>query len=99
MTDANLHEENADLRRRLEEAEEVIRAIRTGAVDAFVVEAAHGNRVYTLESADRPYRLLVEQMQQGAVTLSADGGIAYCNRRFADLLRRPHERLDRKSVV
>ena len=93
MTDANLHEENADLRRRLEEAEEVIRAIRTGAVDAFVVEAVHGNRVYTLESADRPYRLLVEQMQQGAVTLSADGGIAYCNRRFADLLRRPHERL------
>lgn len=54
---------------------------------------AHGNRVYTLESADRPYRLLVEQMQQGAITLNADGAIAYCNRRFADLLGRPHERL------
>jgi len=93
MTDANLQEENADLRRRLEEAEEAIRAIRSGAVDAFVAAEAHGNRVYTLESADRPYRLLVEQMQQGAVTLNADGAIAYCNRRFADLLGRPHERL------
>jgi PAS domain S-box-containing protein len=93
MTDANLQEENADLRRRLEEAEEAIRAIRSGAVDAFVAAEAHGNRVYTLESADRPYRLLVEQMQQGAITLNADGAIAYCNRRFADLLGRPHERL------
>ena len=93
MTDSNLQEENADLRRRLEEAEEVIRAIHTGSVDAFVVAEPHGNRIYTLESADRPYRLLVEQMQQGAVTLSVDGAIAYCNRRFADLLCLPHERL------
>ena len=93
MTDANLQEENADLRRRLEEAEEAIRAIRSGAVDAFVAAEAHGNRVYTLDSADRPYRLLVEQMQQGAITLNADGAIAWCNRRFADLLGRPHERL------
>ena len=89
----NAQAEIADLRQRLEEAEEVIRAIRSGAVDAFVVEDSHGQRVYTLESADRPYRLLVEQMQQGAVTLSADGTIAYCNRRFADLLGTPHERL------
>lgn len=93
MRDANLEKENADLRRRLEEAEEVIRAIRNGTVDAFVVEEAHGNRIYTLETADRPYRLLVEQMQQGALTLNVDGTIAYCNRRFADLLCRPHERL------
>ena len=93
MTDARARAENADLRRRLEEAEEVIRAIRSGAVDAFVVEEPHGNRVYTLDSADRPYRLLVEQMQQGAVTLNGDGAIAYCNLRFAELLGLPHERL------
>ena len=93
MTDANLHEENADLRRRLEEAEEVIRAIRSGAVDAFVVEVPHGTQVYTLQTADRPYRLLVEEMQQGALTLSNDGAIAYCNRRFAGLVGRPLERL------
>jgi len=93
MTDANLQEENADLRRRLEEAEEVIRAIHSGAVDAFVVAEPHGTRVYTLQTADRPYRLLVEEMQQGALTLSDDGTIAYCNRRFADLVGRPLERL------
>ena len=93
MTDANRRAEIAELRLRLEEAEETIRAIRSGAVDAVVVEEPHGPRVYTLQTADRPYRLLVEEMQQGAVTLSNDGSIAYCNRRFADLVGRPLERL------
>src|SRR5262249_23174085 len=46
-------------------------------------------QVYTLESADRPYRLLVEQMPQGAATLTADGAVLYCNRHFAALLGRP----------
>ena len=93
MTDANLEAELAELRLRLEEAEETIRAIRTGTVDAFVVEVPHGARVYTLQSADRPYRLLVEEMQQGALTLGDAGAIAYCNRRFADLVGRPLDRL------
>ena len=93
MTDANQQAEIANLRLRLEEAEETLRAIRSGAVDAFVVEAPNGAQVYTLETADRPYRLLVEEMQQGALTLNSDGTIAYCNRRFADLVDRPPERL------
>jgi PAS domain S-box-containing protein len=88
-----LRREIADLQRRLEEAEETIRAIHTGAVDALVFAEPTGNRVYTLESADRPYRLLVEQMQQGAATLHADGTIAYCNLRLAELLQVPHEKL------
>jgi signal transduction histidine kinase/ActR/RegA family two-component response regulator len=86
-------EENAELRRRLEEAEETLRAIHSGAVDALVFAEPAGNRVYTLEGADRPYRLLVEQMQQGAATLHADGTIAYCNLRLAELLAVPHEKL------
>ena len=76
MSEANLLAEIADMRIRLQEAEETIRAIRSGSVDAFLVEGAHGARVYTLQSADRPYRLLVEEMQQGALTLSSEGTIA-----------------------
>ena len=93
MTDATLQAEIAELRLRLQEADETIRAIRSGGVDAFVVEEPHGARVYTLQSADRPYRLLVEEMQQGAITLRDDGTIVYCNRRFADLVGKPLERL------
>ena len=94
MANANQQQDEiAELRLRLDEAEETIRAIRSGAVDAFVVESAHEARVYTLQTADRPYRLLVEEMQQGALTLRNDGTLAYCNRRFADLVGRPLERL------
>ena len=75
-----------DLRRRLEEAEETLRAIRTGEVDALVVDGADGERVFTLQGADHPYRALIESMQQGAASLGADGTILYCNRRFAEMV-------------
>jgi len=76
----------AELRARLQEAEETLDAIRQGEVDAVVVGGPSGTRVYTLENADRPYRVLVEKMQEGAVTLSRDGTILYCNDRFATLV-------------
>jgi PAS domain S-box-containing protein len=84
----DLLRENEDLRRRLEEAEEALRAIQAGEVDAVLVEAGR-EQVYTLESPDNPYRLLVAQVPHAAVTLTADGAIIACNRRFADLVRRP----------
>src|ERR1700760_5030524 len=76
---------------RLREAEETLEAIRTGEVDAVVVAGPAGQQVYTLENADRPYRVLVEQMQEGAVTLSENGTILYCNKRFAALVGSPHD--------
>src|SRR3954463_14881502 len=91
--DEALTRQVAELRRRLEEAEETIRAIREDEVDAFVVSHGEADRVLTLESADRPYRVLVESMQQGALTLSADGTILYGNPRLAALLGRPQDGL------
>lgn len=76
---------------RLREAEETLEAIRTGEVDAVVIAGSQGQQVYTLENADRPYRVLVEQMQEGAVTLSESGTILYCNERFATLVASPHD--------
>jgi PAS domain S-box-containing protein len=84
-----LQRRNADLQEQLDESRETLQAIREGTVDAFLV----GERVYTLEGADRPYRLFVEEMQQAVATLSKDGTIGYCNRQFADLLSIPHERV------
>ena len=81
----NLGRENDSLRTSLEEVTEVLTAIRTGEVDALVVEGPKGERVFTLEGADYPYRTFVETMNEGAVTLAMDGTIVYCNRRFADL--------------
>ena len=78
-----------DLRARLAEAEEVLRAIRNGEVDAVVVTGERGEQVYTLSGADRIYRQLIETMSEGAVTLSADGVILYCNVCLAEMLGRP----------
>jgi len=87
-----------DLRRRLQEAEDTINAIRNGHVEALVVSAPEGEQVFTLRSADQPYRLMVEQMREGALTLAADGTILYCNQRFAELIARPSERIAGQSL-
>ncbi|MDD1743794.1 MAG: PAS domain S-box protein, partial [Methanomassiliicoccales archaeon] len=80
-----------DLRARLEEAEETLRAIRSGEVDALVMQGPQGEQVYTLKGADEPYRVMVEAMTEGALTFSPDGAILYCNVRFAEFLKRPLE--------
>jgi PAS domain S-box-containing protein len=77
------------LRTQLADAEETLRAIRHGEVDALLVTDDSGERVYTLRSADAPYRALVEQMQEGAVTLTLPGAIVYANRSFAELVGVP----------
>ncbi|MFL5330404.1 MAG: ATP-binding protein [Gemmataceae bacterium] len=88
-----------NLRRRVEEAEEALRAIRGGEVDAVVIESDGGEQVFTLQGAEHPYRALIEAMQQGAVSFSTDGMILYCNRCFADMLHHPHEKIIGTSVT
>jgi PAS domain S-box-containing protein len=72
----------------LQEAQETLNAIRNGEVDAIV---ATGNRIYSLTGAEHPYRVYVEQMQEGAVTVAADGLILYSNQKFADMVQAPLE--------
>ncbi|GGF15118.1 ATP-binding protein [Hymenobacter cavernae] len=84
----NLAQENQELRYRLQEAEELITAIRTGAVDALAVQGADGPQIFTLQSADQGYRTLIEQMNEGALLLSHDATILYCNACLAGWLKR-----------
>ena len=84
-------EETATLRARLADAEDMLRAIRQGEIDALVVEGDRGSQVYTLHSAEEPYRNLVEQMQEGAVVLTRRGDILYANTRFAAMVGEPLE--------
>jgi len=81
------------LQSNLQEAQETLEAIRNGEVDAVVVHGPNGNQIYSLTSAEQPYRVYVEQMQEGAVTVSPDGLILYCNQRFADMMQVPLERV------
>ncbi len=92
-TKATLLAEIQALRDRLHTSEATLQAIMHGEVDALVVTTEKGAQVFTLQSADASYRLLVEQMQQGAVLLSTDGLILYGNKSFSNLLGQPLENL------
>ncbi|HLX69869.1 MAG TPA: ATP-binding protein [Verrucomicrobiae bacterium] len=79
------------LREELREAKETLEAIRTGAADALVVSRNGKEVIYTLENADKPFRIFLEEMQEGAVTVDETGLVVYANRRFADFIVAPLE--------
>jgi len=85
--------EFSKLHDHLREAQETLHAIRSGEVDAVVVSGEKGNQIYSLSGAEQPYRIYVERMQEGAVTVSADGLVLYCNQKFADMAQLPLERV------
>ena len=93
QTKDKLKEEIATLREQLAEAIATLDAIRSGEVDALVVTGKQGSQIYTLKDADRPYRVLIEEMRQGALTVDSAGTILFANRRLSELLRMPHEKL------
>ena len=82
-------QEIEELRLQLQEANETIHAIRTGQIDALVVSTESGSQLYTLRSADHTYRVFIEKMKEGAVTLNQDEIILYSNSQFASMVDRP----------
>lgn len=97
-TRQQLLDELQELTSRMMEAEETLRAIRGGEVDGLVVSTAEGDRVFTLVGAEHPYRVMVETMNEGAVTLASDGTILYCNQRFADIVKGSLEKVIGSSI-
>jgi PAS domain S-box-containing protein len=97
-TQTQLAAENEDLRARLGEAEETLRAIRSGEVDALVVSGKSGQQLFTLKGADHSFRILVEDMSEGALTLTAEGVILYANRRFGEMLKTTLEKVIGSTV-
>ncbi|HEY4159906.1 MAG TPA: ATP-binding protein [Polyangiaceae bacterium] len=88
-----LQGEIVELRRRLHEVEATLQAIRQGKIDAVVVETHDEPFVYTVESADLPYRQFLDQMSEGAVSLDAHNAIVYCNRALGALLGQERDSL------
>ena len=82
----HLLEQITELRAQLEEAEQTLGAIKNGHVDALVFDVGDKPQVYTLEGPDLPYRSIVETMAAGAVTLSEDYTVLYCNAFFAKMI-------------
>jgi diguanylate cyclase (GGDEF)-like protein/PAS domain S-box-containing protein len=83
----------ASLHLKLRELEETLHAIRSGEVEALGVMGARDERFFTVKGAEHAYRVMVETMNEGAVTLAGDGIILYANRSFAELVGTPLERV------
>ncbi len=93
LTENQLLIENEELRQRVYEYEETLNSIRNGEIDAIVVSGDDGEKIYSLSSVETKYRIIIEEMNEGAITTSKDGLITYCNARFAELISEPMERL------
>jgi signal transduction histidine kinase len=85
--------ENAELQQQLRDIEKSFNAIKTGNIDALVIAREQALKVYTETTADKPYRILIEKMHEGAVTLNEEGIILYCNSSFANLANLPLQKV------
>lgn len=83
----------AELEIRLAEAEETLRAIREGEVDAVVVSGSRGEQIFSLTGTDSIYRVIVETMKEAAFTVTFDGTVLFCNARFGEFVKRPLEQI------
>jgi PAS domain S-box-containing protein len=79
--------EREELRQQPEEARQTLEAIRHGDVDALVVVGPQGEQVCTLAGAEHVYRVIVETMNEAALTVDRKGAILFCNRRFCELMK------------
>jgi PAS domain S-box-containing protein len=84
-----LLKEYTDLKNENRELRETLDAIRSGEVDAIVVAKGDQQKIYTLENADLPYQMLIEHIQEGAITLSLDSTILFSNTSFASMVHQP----------
>lgn len=88
-----------ELENRLEESEQLIQAIRNGEVDAFAIGDGKNSEVYTLQTGDYAYRILVEEFAEGALNVSEDGLVVYTNSYFCKLLGLSDEKLLGKYFI
>ena len=91
-------EENKDLsyeelHARLAETEQTLDAIRTGEIDAVIVDGPDGTQIFTLKGADYAYRILIEEMNEGVAILTTDLTIYYCNTQLASMHKIPLEKM------
>ncbi|MEX1364231.1 MAG: ATP-binding protein [Nannocystaceae bacterium] len=86
--------------RQLEQTPDDLRALRADELDAIVPERADAAPVYSRTSAERIYRLIIEQMREGAVlTPSGADTIIYCNGSFASMVEQPTEHIVGDSLL
>jgi two-component system, OmpR family, phosphate regulon sensor histidine kinase PhoR len=97
--EVELQRELDEVKLQLAEAEETLRALRTGQADALIIENEFGHQIFTLRSADQAYRIFIEKMKEGAITVNDQELIVYSNNQFADMVGLPLEKVIGASLI
>ena len=97
-TDIDLLSKIQELESRLEESEQLIEAIKTGEVDAFAINRENKSEIYTLQSADYAYRVLIEEFQEGAINVTEEGLILYTNPYLLHLVNLTYDKVIGASI-
>jgi len=87
------------LRQRLAEAEDALRAIREGEVDAVIVSGSRGERIFSLSESESLYRLMVETMSEAGLAITPDGTILFANNCFARMVQAPLEQISGRPLA
>jgi len=87
------------LRRQLAEAEDALRAIREGEVDAVIVSGSKGERIFSLSESESLYRLMVETMSEAGLAVTPEGTILFANNCFARMVQKPLEHITGRSLA
>lgn len=83
-----------ELKQQLHVANESIEFIKNGKIDALVIPDKDKLKVFTEKTSDRTYRLLIDKMNEGVVTVNQEGIILYSNSHFSEMVN-----LNLKKVI
>lgn len=87
------------LKDKIFELEQFVNSIQGGEIDALIINNKKDDpSIFTLEGADQPYRILVENLSEGALTLARDGKIIHCNKQFSKMIKIPQQTLINSSL-
>ncbi|MGD6810806.1 MAG: PAS domain S-box protein [Candidatus Bathyarchaeia archaeon] len=87
-----------NLQARVQELEETMASVCGGTADSIIVSTIDGDKIFTLKTEEQTYRLFIENMLQGAVLLSDDDTILYCNKAFAEMINDKAETIVGKKI-
>jgi len=76
-----------------EGAKQTLGTIAGADTEALIVVGLNGGPVYSFEGAEDFYRVIVETMTEGVITLTGDGKIDYSNCSFAAMLKMPRDQV------
>jgi signal transduction histidine kinase len=91
-------EKLAKVQRSLHEAQAAFEAIQKGEIDALIIGGTQDPQVYTLKGADHTYRLFLENMNEGALTVNEEGVILFANNHFSRMVNLPLEKIIGSSL-